>query len=28
MPNIEQHQQTKINYDAKHWTAATNRNQP
>jgi hypothetical protein len=27
MPNIEQQQQTKTNYNAKHSTAATNKNQ-
>jgi len=27
MPNIEQQQQAKINYDAKYRTAATNKNQ-
>jgi hypothetical protein len=27
MPNIEQQQQTKTNYNAKYRTAATNRNQ-
>jgi hypothetical protein len=25
MPNIEQQEQTKTNYDTKYWTAATNK---
>jgi hypothetical protein len=27
MPNIEQQQQAKTNYNTKYWTAATNKNQ-